>query len=62
MKGDILATGKVEITKEANFSGKIKSMSISVEEGAYFDAFVDLGQKNPPAKNQKETVSTAETN
>jgi cytoskeletal protein CcmA (bactofilin family) len=45
MKGDIVATEKVDITKEANFSGKIKSKSISVEEGAYFDAFVDLGRK-----------------
>ena len=28
MKGEIKAKGKVEITKEANFSGKIKSKSI----------------------------------
>ena len=45
MKGDIVATGKVEITKEANYSGNIKSKGISVEQGAYFDAYVDLGQK-----------------
>ncbi len=44
MKGDIIATGKVEITNEANFSGNIKSKGISVEQGAYFDAFVNLGQ------------------
>ena len=42
MKGDIKATGKVEITKGANFSGKIESKGISVEQGAYFDAYVDL--------------------
>ena len=46
MKGDIIATGKVEITKEANYSGKIESKGISVEEGAYFDAYVNLGQKD----------------
>ncbi len=45
MKGDIKATGKVEITKEANFSGKINSKSISVEQGAFFDASVELGKK-----------------
>ena len=45
MKGDIFASEKVDITKEANFSGKIKSKSISVEEGAYFEALVDLGRK-----------------
>jgi len=47
MNGDIVATGKVEITKEANFSGKIKSKGITVEQGAYFDAYVDLGKKTP---------------
>ena len=46
MKGKIEAQEKVEITTEAYFSGNIKSKSISVEKGAYFDAFVDLG-RNP---------------
>jgi cytoskeletal protein CcmA (bactofilin family) len=53
MRGNIKATGKVEITKEADFSGKIESKGISVEEGAYFDAHVDLGRKTPETKNQK---------
>ena len=47
MKGEIKATGRVEITREAKFSGKIKCKSISVEKGAYFDADVDLGRKSP---------------
>ena len=55
MKGDIKATGKVEITKEAHYSGKIKSKGISVEEGAFFDAHVNLGQVTPETKTQKET-------
>jgi cytoskeletal protein CcmA (bactofilin family) len=55
MKGDIKATGKVEITKEANFSGKIESKGISVEQGAYFDAYVNLGRISPETKTQKET-------
>jgi cytoskeletal protein CcmA (bactofilin family) len=46
MKGEIKAEGKVEITKEANFSGKIESKSISVESGAYFNASVNLNQKS----------------
>lgn len=45
MEGRVEAKEKVEITTEAYFSGKIKSKSISVEKGAYFDAFVDLGRK-----------------
>lgn len=45
MKGKINAEEKVEITAEAYFSGGIKSKSISVEKGAYFDAVVNLGRK-----------------
>lgn len=45
MKGDVIASGKIEIAKEANFSGKIQSTGISVEQGAFFDAQVHLGQR-----------------
>ena len=45
MKGEIRAKGNVEITKEADFSGKIISRGISVESGAYFDATVALGRE-----------------
>ena len=58
MRGDILAGGTVEIAKEANFLGKIKSKGISVEKGAYFEADVDLGRKSPDIKSQNES-STA---
>jgi len=54
MKGDIKATGKVEITKEANYSGKIESKSISVDQGAYFDAFVSLGRRVSETMAQEE--------
>ena len=54
MKGDIIATGKVEITREANYSGKIKSKGISVEQGAFFDAYVDLGEKLLKQHNLKK--------
>ena len=53
MKGDIVASGKVEIMKEANMSGKIKSKGISVEQGAYFDASVKLGRESSENKAQK---------
>ena len=46
MKGEIKAKGKVEITKEADFSGKIDSKSISVESGAYFNATVNSGRES----------------
>ena len=53
MTGDIVASGKVEIMKEANYSGKIESKGISVEEGAYFDASVKLGRESSEDKAQK---------
>ena len=40
MQGNINATGKVEITEEARFSGSIKSKTISVVKGAFFEASV----------------------
>ena len=47
MQGDIIATGKVEIAREAKFSGKITGKSVTVEKGAHFDADVNLGQQSP---------------
>jgi cytoskeletal protein CcmA (bactofilin family) len=61
MKGDIVATGKVEITKEANYSGKIKSKGIAVEQGAYFDAYVSLGEKTSGTVPAKETPTEKPT-
>ncbi|MBW1777792.1 MAG: polymer-forming cytoskeletal protein [Deltaproteobacteria bacterium] len=40
--GNIMASGKVKITKEADFSGEIKAKSISVEDGAYLKAVIEL--------------------
>ena len=40
--GNIIAQGKVEITKEADFSGEIKAKRISVEDGAYLKAVIEL--------------------
>jgi cytoskeletal protein CcmA (bactofilin family) len=62
MKGDIVATGKVEITKEANYSGKIKSRGIAVEQGAYFDAYVDLGEKTSGTAPTKRSLTEKPTN
>ena len=45
MKGEIHATGRVEISRDAKFSGEVQGKSVSVEKGAHFDANVDLGRK-----------------
>jgi cytoskeletal protein CcmA (bactofilin family) len=50
LKGAINATGKVEITKEADFFGDIKANSISVEDGAYFKGSIEL-KRDPHRKS-----------
>ena len=42
LAGNIIAQGKVEITKEADFTGEIKAKRISVEDGAYLKAVIEL--------------------
>lgn len=60
--GNINATGKVKITKEADFNGEIKAKSISVEDGAYLKAVIELERepmkKGPlPVKPEDKTPS-----
>ena len=47
--GDVQASGKVEITKDADFSGEIKAKRISVEDGAYLKAVIEL-EREPDKK------------
>lgn len=49
MKGNVTARGKVEITKTADFEGEIKAKRISVEDGAYMKAVIEL-EKDMPQK------------
>lgn len=44
LHGKINATGKVEITKNADFYGDIKAHSIAIEEGAFFKGEIELGR------------------
>ncbi len=46
LKGNIQALGAVKITRDANFNGEIKARSISVEDGAYLKAVIEL-QRDP---------------
>ena len=49
LEGNIYATGRVEITKSADFNGEIKAKSISVEDGAYLKAMIEL-EREPTQK------------
>jgi cytoskeletal protein CcmA (bactofilin family) len=46
LTGNIKASAKVEITKEADFSGEIKARSISVEDGAMLKAVIELERES----------------
>ena len=48
--GNVSAFAKVAITKDADFQGEIRSESISVEDGAYLKAVIEL-VKEPQKKN-----------
>jgi len=49
LEGNINATARVEITKTADFTGEIKAKSISVEDGAYLKAVIEL-EREPTQK------------
>jgi cytoskeletal protein CcmA (bactofilin family) len=56
LSGNINALGKVEITKTAEFSGEIKAKRISVEDGAYLKAVIEL-QREPQPGNLSTPVT-----
>jgi len=45
MKGNVIAREKVEITESGDFEGEIKAKRISVEDGAYMKATIELEKK-----------------
>jgi cytoskeletal protein CcmA (bactofilin family) len=51
LKGNIKALDKVEITKDADFNGEIKTKRISVEDGAYLKAVIEV-EREPQKKGE----------
>ena len=51
MKGNVIAREKVEITESGDFEGEIKAKRISVEDGAYMKAVVELEKKQAGGSN-----------
>jgi cytoskeletal protein CcmA (bactofilin family) len=58
MIGNIKTSGKVEITREADFMGDIRAKSISVEDGAYFKGSIEL-EREPHRKTAATGEATA---
>jgi cytoskeletal protein CcmA (bactofilin family) len=59
LAGNILAQGKVEITKEANFTGEIKAKRISVEDGAYLKATIEMEKEGASIKPAPTPINPA---
>ena len=47
MVGNIIAIGSVRMTKEAEFKGEVKAKRISVEDGAFIKAVIELERDDP---------------
>jgi cytoskeletal protein CcmA (bactofilin family) len=62
LKGNINAKGKVEITKTADFNGEIKAKRISVEDGAFLKAVIELQRNSPSAATKPVTPISKESN
>jgi cytoskeletal protein CcmA (bactofilin family) len=65
MTGNVTAHGKVEITKEADFNGDIKTNRISVEDGAYIKASIEMNRDQnreaaPAKKAPIEAIKVSE--
>lgn len=46
LKGNIAALDRVDITKDADFIGEIKAKRISVEDGAYLKAVIEVERES----------------
>jgi cytoskeletal protein CcmA (bactofilin family) len=59
--GNVNAKNKVQVTKNADFSGQIKANRIAVEDGAFIKASIELQkeEKMHPQSSQQQKSSTA---
>jgi cytoskeletal protein CcmA (bactofilin family) len=49
IQGDVEATDKIEIRKDAKLVGNIKTARIIIEDGAYFKGSIDIVKPEPKA-------------
>lgn len=63
MSGNIIAKNKVQVNKNADFSGQIKTKRIAVEDGAYLKASIELEKEavEPAARIIQGSSATAST-
>lgn len=61
IQGDVEATDKIEIRKDAKLVGNIKTARIIIEDGAYFKGSIDIVKPEPKAapKGQQSAPAAA---
>jgi cytoskeletal protein CcmA (bactofilin family) len=63
LKGNINALDRVDITKDADFNGDIKAKRISVEDGAYLKAAIEVERETKktvePAGKTNDSLASA---
>ena|ERR1041385_320748 len=60
--GNVEATDKIEIRKDAKLTGDIRTARIIIEDGAYFKGSIDIVKPEPnkaPAKQTQQPVAAA---
>lgn len=57
--GNVDATDKIDIKKEAKLVGDIKTSRIVIEDGAYFKGSIDISKPNAAAKPGQPAAATA---
>lgn len=59
LKGDVQATGRVELRSGSNVTGDIRAARLSIEENALFSGKVDLVQNAAPAAAERPASTPA---
>ena len=57
IQGDVEATDKIEIRKDAKLVGNIKTARIIIEDGAYFKGSIDIVKPEPKAAPRPQQAS-----
>ena len=60
VQGDVEATDKIEIRKDAKVIGNIKTARIIIEDGAYFKGAIDIVKPEPPKAKPVQQASPAQ--
>ena len=59
LQGDVEATDKIEIRKDAKLVGNIKTARILIEDGAYFKGGIDVVKAEPKAAHEAQQSASA---